>query len=94
MTFAAPGIDTSAVEVTNISRHGLWLLLRDEELFLPFEDFPWFREAPVGHILNVEAPSPDHLYWPALDIDLAVESIRHPEKFPLVSKAGGTRPHS
>jgi hypothetical protein len=27
-----------------------------------------------------------HLYWPDLDIDLAVESIRHPEKFPLVSR--------
>jgi hypothetical protein len=25
-------------------------------------------------------------YWPELDVDLAVESIRHPEKFPLVSK--------
>ena len=94
MTFAAPGIDTSAVEVTNISRYGLWLLLQDEELFLPFEDFPWFREAPVGQVLNVEAPSPDHLYWPELDIDLAVESIRHPENFPLVSRAGSPHPHS
>jgi hypothetical protein len=94
MTFAALGTDTSAVEVTNISRHGLWLLLRDEELFLPFEGFPWFREASVGQILNVEAPSPNHLYWPGLDIDLAVESIRHPEHFPLVSKAGNTRPRS
>lgn len=94
MTFTALGTDTSAVEVTNISRHGVWLLVRDEELFLPFEDFPWFREAPVGQILNVEAPSPDHLYWPELDIDLACESIRHPEQFPLVSKAGNTSPRS
>ncbi|MBN8443201.1 MAG: DUF2442 domain-containing protein [Thauera sp.] len=92
MTSATLGIDTLAVEVTNISRHGLWLLLWDEELFLPFTEFPWFREAPVGQILNVEAPSPDHLYWPELDIDLAVESIRHPEKFPLVSKTGSTHP--
>ena len=35
---------------------------------------------------SVELPSPHHLPWPALDIDLAVESIRHPEKFPLVSR--------
>jgi hypothetical protein len=27
-----------------------------------------------------------HLYWPSLDVDVAVESIRHPEKFPLISK--------
>ena len=31
--------------------------------------------------------SAQHLYWPDLDIDLAVESIDHPEQFPLVSKA-------
>jgi len=71
--------------VTNISQHGLWLLLEDEELFLPFAEFPWFREATIQKILHVELPSPNHLYWPELDIDLSVESIRHPELFPLVS---------
>jgi hypothetical protein len=50
--------------------------------------FPWFREAPIGKILNVELQSPGHLYWPDLDIDLAVESIDHPERFPLVSQVG------
>ncbi len=74
------------VEVTNISQHGFWLLLEDEELFLPFAEFPWFRDVAVGKILHVELPSYSHLYWPELDVDLAVESIRHPEQFPLVSK--------
>jgi len=81
------GIDTSEVEVTNISRHGLWLLVGDEELFLAFDEFPWFKEASLQAILNVEQQGPDHLHWPALDVDLALESIRHPEKYPLVSKA-------
>lgn len=82
-----PGIDTSAVEVTHISRHGFWLLLDDEEeLLLPFEHFPWFRSATVEQITEVERPSPNHLYWPRLDIDLSVESIRQPEAFPLVSR--------
>ena len=86
MTSAALGIPASPVEVTNISQHGFWLLLEDEELFLPFTDFPWFKDVAVGKILRVELPSSNHLYWPELDVDLAVESIRHPEKFPLVSK--------
>ena len=77
---------TSNVEVTNISRHGLWLWLRDRELFLPFESFPWFADAPVAKITNVEWPSDDHLYWPDLDVDLSVRSIEHPEEFPLVSR--------
>lgn len=88
MTSAVPGRDTSAVEVTNVSKHGFWLLLGDDESFVPFAGFPWFRDAPVGKLTDVELPSPHHLYWPALDIDLAVESIRHPEQFPLVSRAG------
>ena len=88
MTSAARGVSTSPVEVTNISQHGFWLLLEDEELFLPFSAFPWFRDAAVGKILHVELPSANHLYWPELDVDLAVASIRHPEQFPLVSKVG------
>jgi len=32
-----PGTSTFPVEATNVSRHGLWLLVGDEELFLPFE---------------------------------------------------------
>jgi hypothetical protein len=80
------GSATSGVEVTHISKHGFWLLLDDRELHLPFEDFPWFREAPVGAILAVERPHPHHLHWPELDIDLAVDSIEHPERYPLKSK--------
>ena len=59
-----PGDIISAAEVTNISRHGFWLLLDDEELFVPFEQFPWFRTATVEQITTVERPTPDHLYWP------------------------------
>ena len=81
------GITTSAAEVTNISRHGFWLLLGDEEeLLLPFEQFPWFKSATVAQIMEVERPSPEHLYWPSLDIDLSVESIRKPTAFPLVAR--------
>jgi hypothetical protein len=82
---ATLGISTSPIEVTNISKYGFWLLLGDEELFLPFSEFPWFQDANVAKILHVELPSSNHLYWPELDIDLAVESIRHPEQFPLVN---------
>ncbi len=76
----------STIEVTNVSKHGFWIFLGDEELFVPFSQFPWFKDAPVSQLLNVEWPQPHHLYWPGLDVDLIVESIRHPEKFPLVAK--------
>ena len=76
---------TLDIEVTNISRHGFWLWLRDRELFVAFAEFPWFERASVAEITNVEWPAPDHLYWPTLDIDLSVPSIEHPEEFPLAS---------
>jgi hypothetical protein len=79
--------NTSAVEVTNISQHGFWVLVKEEELFLPFAEFPWFRDVAIGKILRVELPSQDHLYWPELDVDLSVESIRNPAAFPLISQA-------
>ena len=40
-----PGIGTLAVEITHMSKHGFWLLLDDEELAIPFSDFPWFKSA-------------------------------------------------
>ncbi|HME69819.1 MAG TPA: DUF2442 domain-containing protein [Myxococcota bacterium] len=86
MKSAARGKTTSDIEVTNVSKHGFWLLVRGEELFASFECFPWFREAPVGHILNVEMPTAHHLYWPDLDVDLAVDSLKNPDAFPLVSR--------
>jgi hypothetical protein len=85
MKYATHGPGTSAVEVTNVSQHGLWLLVHEKEVFLPFEKFPWFRDAPIGKILHVELPSAQHLYWPELDVDLEVESVLHPERYPLAS---------
>ena len=81
------GTDTSAVELTHVARQGFWLLIGDEELHLAFADFPWFRSATIDQLSDVQRPTADHLYWPQLDIDLAVDSVRHPAAFPLVSQA-------
>ena len=77
------GISTSEVEVTGISAHGVWLLADEEEIFLSYGDFPWFKDVSVREILNVQEPTPGHLYWPDLDVDLGMETIRHPDRFPL-----------
>lgn len=87
MRSATRGKNASVVEVTNVSKHGFWLWLAEREHFLSFKDFPWFREVSIGELCNVELPSPHHLYWPDLDVDLAVESLEHPERFPLVSRS-------
>lgn len=81
-----PGIAISEIEVSLVSKQGFWLLLENEELFVPFDLFPWFKKATVEQITSVERPSANHLYWPMLDIDLAVDSIRDPEAFPLLAR--------
>ena len=85
MKSARRGKSTSVVEVTHVSEHGVWLFIDGREIFMPFELFPWFREASIGALMNVELVGRGHLFWPDLDVDLAVDSIEHPEDFPLVS---------
>ncbi len=80
------GTDTFRATVENISENGFWIFLGDRKVFVPFSEFPWFREAPVAQILDVQRPSLAHLYWPSLDIDLSLESIEDPARFPLVSR--------
>jgi hypothetical protein len=63
------------------------LLIDEKERFVSFKEFPWFREATISALTHVELPSPHHLYWPDLDIDLAVESLDHPERYPLLSRS-------
>lgn len=81
------GSATLEAEVTNVSAHGFWLLLGTEELAVPYAQFPWFKKATIEQLLAVERPTENHLYWPQLDIDLSVESLRNPEAFPLLSRA-------
>jgi hypothetical protein len=82
------GIGTSNVEVTDISPHGIWVLAHEEELFLPFDTFPWFKRASVEAVLNVEEQSPGHYFWPDLDVDLSLDAMRHPERYPLSFDTG------
>jgi len=77
------GKSTSAVEVTNIDTFGFWLLVRGKEYFLAYEEYPWFKDARVRDILGVRILHQDHLRWPALDVDLSLESLQRPESFPL-----------
>ncbi len=80
------GIISSKTEVSNISSHGIRLLTKNNELFLPYDEFPWFQNQTVKSITNVQEESTGHFYWPDIDVDLTIESIEHPEKYPLKAK--------
>ena len=71
-------------EVTNITLQGFWLLVDDQEYFVPFADYPMFRDATVAQIHAVRRSGPDQIHWPALDADVELEALGRPEAYPLL----------
>ena len=69
------GTSTSPVEILNISQHGIWMLINEDEYFLGYDHFPWFAEQPIEKIFKVELLHKDHLYWEDLDVDLHLDRI-------------------
>ncbi|MCA9408776.1 MAG: DUF2442 domain-containing protein [Candidatus Omnitrophica bacterium] len=78
------GKSISKVEVLNISSFGIWILVRANEYFLAYKDFPWFKKATLKQIQNVKLLHGHHLFWPELDVDLHLESLSNLEKYSLV----------
>ncbi|HUI93797.1 MAG TPA: DUF2442 domain-containing protein [Chitinivibrionales bacterium] len=77
------GKSISAVEITDVTSHGVWLIAKAHEYFLSFVDFPWFREAKVSAVLDVSLLHATHLHWPQMDVDLELASLESLEKYPL-----------
>jgi hypothetical protein len=71
-------------EVSNVTAHGIWLPAAGREYFLSYEDYPWFKDARVGALLDVKLLHSRHLYRPQLDVDLDVSSLENLESYPLV----------
>ncbi|MBI3324138.1 MAG: DUF2442 domain-containing protein [Candidatus Omnitrophica bacterium] len=84
MKLSTHGRRISGVEILDITPHGIWLSVKATEYFLPYQNYPWFKAAKVSDILQVKFLHDEHLHWPALDIDLHVDSLKHPDRYPLV----------
>lgn len=86
MRLRARGRRTSNAEVPGVLREGVWVLVRGQEYFLPFDRYPWFKQARIADIQHVELLHGHHLHWPKLDVDLTGDSLTHPERYPLTSR--------
>jgi hypothetical protein len=76
-----------SVSVENITPFGIWLLAKEKEYFLSYKDFSYFKDRTLNSIQNVQLLHGYHLYWPDLDIDLEIDNLENPEKYPLKSKS-------
>jgi len=75
-----------SVSVENITPSGIWLYVKGREYFLDYETYPYFRHRSLDVIQDVKLLHGFHLYWPALDIDLEIDNLENPEKYPLKTK--------
>jgi len=83
MSLSADGKNISETEVTHISPYGVWLLTSSgKELFMSYDEFPWFKDQSVKVIHNVEEQSPGHFYWPDIDVDLSEHIIENQNHYP------------
>ncbi len=71
-------------KVIAVTANGLLLSISMGDFFLPFSQFPWFKDAKVSDVMNVKMVGDDDLRWDALDVDLEIDSLLYPEKYPLV----------
>jgi hypothetical protein len=85
MKLLKPGKDIS-VSVENITPFGIWLFVKEKEYFLDYKDYPYFKDQTLNSIQNVKLLHGYHLFWPDLDVDLEIDNLDNPGKYPLRSK--------
>jgi len=76
----------TSVSVLSIMPDGIFISVYGNDYYLSYNRLPWFRDAKISDIFKVSMMGDDAIRWEALDVDLEIESLIHPEKFPLVMK--------
>lgn len=74
------------VSVENITPFGIWLFVKNKEYFLNYQEYPYFKDQTISSIQNVKLLHGFHLHWPTLDVDLEIDNLENPEKYPLKSR--------
>ena len=86
MNLSQGGTSTSACNISGINDLGFWVLVEDKEYFIPFSDYPGFKESSVNQILNVRYLPPSQLQWEDIDMDIELQALVQPESFPMIFK--------
>ena len=76
----------TSVSVRSIMPDGILLTVFDNDYYLSYNRLPWFKHAKISDIFNVEMIGDDAIRWDTLDVDLEIDSLKYPERYPLVMK--------
>lgn len=77
---------STSVSVLMINSQGMMLSVQGNDYFVSYNRVPWLRDARISSALNVRMAGQNAIEWPDLDVDLEIESLKHPERYPLVMK--------
>jgi len=80
--------NTNAISasVLMINNQGIMISVEGNDYFLSYNRLPWLKDATVRNILNIKMSGKNAVEWPDLDIDLEIDSLKHPERYPLVMR--------
>ena len=80
--------NTNAISasVLMINNQGIMISVEGNDYFLSYNRVPWMKDATVRNILNIKMSGKNAVEWPDLDIDLEIDSLKHPERYPLVMR--------
>ena len=80
--------NTNAISanVLMINNQGVMISVEGNDYFLSYNRVPWMKDATVRNILNIKMSGKNAIEWPDLDIDLEIDSLKHPERYPLVMR--------
>lgn len=69
-----------------INAQGIMLSVLGNDYFISYNRMPWLKDARISDVLNVRMSGRSSIEWSALDVDLEIESLKHPERYPLIMK--------
>ena len=78
--------NSTLADVLMINDRGIMISVQGQDYFLSYNRVPWMRDATINEVLDIRMSGKNAIEWPKLDVDLEIESLRHPERYPLLIK--------
>lgn len=76
----------TSVSVLMINAQGIMLSVQGNDFFISYNRMPWLKDARISDVLNVRMSGRSAIEWEILGVGLEIESLKHPERYPLIMK--------
>ena len=85
-TTSKSNFSSTLADVLMINDRGIMISVQGQDYFLSYNRVPWMKDATISEVLDVRMSGKNAIEWPKLDVDLEIDSLRHPERYPLLIK--------